>query len=323
MNGRISKYVIATVIISILLLFTRYESRVMQRPGLGSVQHKADIAEPQNAEYLKGGVDEEKEVPETSLSSKTSSGQVTSTPWEDSPDFLKAKEKYGTPVLMAAYRTVLLDPLPGEEYNVHLAARYLAGKVIYPGGIFSQNREIGPYSKARGFREGPTYVGTKLKTTVGGGVCKIASTLYNVAVLCDLKIIERHPHSMPVPYVPYGQDATVSYGARDFKFKNDTDAPILIWAQGVDNVLYIGFYSKRAAPKVKWHHELIERQEAPTYYRKNSSLPRGAKKVVVEGMDGAKVRSWVTVAKADGTVITKELGISSYMPLPYIIETGP
>ena len=37
---------------------------------------------------------------------------------------------------------------------------------------------------------------------------------YNVAVLSNLKIIERHNHSMPVPYVPYGQDATVAYGSK-------------------------------------------------------------------------------------------------------------
>jgi hypothetical protein len=111
---------------------------------------------------------------------------------------------------------VLKDPLPGEESNVHLAAKILSGAIVNPGEIFSQNERIGPYSESRGFQKGPTYNGSKLSTTIGGGVCKIASTLYNAAILSNLPIVERHPHGMPVPYVPYGQDATVSYGKIDF-----------------------------------------------------------------------------------------------------------
>ena len=54
----------------------------------------------------------------------------------------------------------------------------------------------------------------------------------------NLEIIERHNHSMPVAYVPYGQDATVAYGIKDFKFKQHP-FPILIWAEGIGNRLCI------------------------------------------------------------------------------------
>jgi hypothetical protein len=39
-------------------------------------------------------------------------------------------------------------------------------------------------------------------------------------------------------------------------------------------------------------------------------------------MDGAMVKSWVTITDKDGTVKTKELGTSRYIPMPYIIETN-
>jgi hypothetical protein len=114
---------------------------------------------------------------------RKASGEVTSVPWENDTDFIKAQEKSGAYVMLAAYCTVLPDPGPGEEENVHIGAKMLAGTVIEPGKIFSQNRNIGPYTKARGYREGPTYVGSRIITTIGGGVCKIATTLYNVAII--------------------------------------------------------------------------------------------------------------------------------------------
>jgi vancomycin resistance protein YoaR len=252
----------------------------------------------------------------------TKSGQITSLPWEDDENFKAALENNSKPVLMAAYRTVLRDPLPGEENNVHLAARLLTGTVVKPGEIFSQNNNVGPYSEAKGFQKGPVYLGSQLSTTIGGGVCKLASTLYNVAVLSNLPIVERYNHGMPVPYVPYGQDATVSYGCKDIKFMNNTSFPILIWAQGIDNVLYIGFYGKSKPPRVVWHHKYLKVIDTHKIYRSNPALPPGSEKVVLEGMKGAIVNSWVTIYNKDGTSKIKKLGRSYYNPMPYIVEKG-
>jgi len=274
------------------------------------------------AAHPKSDISSNAETPESNADSTLKSGPETVLPWENEPEFIKAREKNNTPVLMGAYRTVLRDPLPGEEYNVHLAARMLDGVVVQPGAVFSQNQTAGPYVESRGFQRGPTYIGTKLTTTIGGGVCKIASTLYNVSVLSNLKIIERHNHSMPVPYVPYGQDATVAYGAKDFKFQNDTSFPVMIWAQGIDNVLYMAFYGSSTPPEIEWHHETVEQTKAPVAYKDNPDLPYGTEKLVLEGMDGALIKSWITIKNPDGTTVTKQMGSSFYKPMPSIIEKG-
>lgn len=251
-----------------------------------------------------------------------SSGPVAELPWDEDESFIAAKYKNSANVLMGAYCTVLHDPLPGEEENVHLGARLLAGKVVKSGEVFSQNLSIGPYNSSRGYKKGPTYSGTWVTTTIGGGVCKIASTLYNAAVLSNLQIVERHCHGMPVPYVPYGQDATVSYGTYDFKFRNNTPYPLMIWAQGIDNTLYIAFYGTITPPVIEWHHQIFHIQKAPAIYKKNKLLAPGEKKVVMEGMDGASVRSWIAIQNPDGTFQIKNMGNSYYKPMPYLIETG-
>lgn len=247
------------------------------------------------------------------------SGRVSQVPWVKQNNFQQAQRGNNTPVLLAAYRTVLRDPLPGEEYNVHLAARLLAGTVVQPGQVFSQNQTIGPYTSWKGFQEGPVYIGSQVSKTTGGGVCKMASTLYNVAVLSDLPIIERHAHSMPVPYVPYGQDATVSYGCKDLRFQNNTGAPLLIWSQGIDNILYVGFYGRQKVPEVEWHHKTIRRLPVFKIVRYNDSLPAGAEKTLMSGMEGAQISSWVTVTNHGHTNI-KRMGVSYYSPMPSIVE---
>lgn len=241
-------------------------------------------------------------------------------PWDKDPEFTGACKKNDTGVFMAGYKTVLHDPLPGEEYNVHLAAKYLSGTVLKPGQVFSQNNYIGPYIESRGFKIGPTYAGTNVITTVGGGVCKIASTVYNVAIMCDLQIVSRYCHSLPVPYVPYGQDATVSYGSKDIKFRNNTDYTIMIWAKGVDNTLYIAFYGKKKAPKSEWSHEFLNVTHYKTVYKINPKLPDGTEKIIMEGMDGATIRSSIKYTYPDGTTKERKLGLSSYEPIPLVIE---
>jgi len=252
------------------------------------------------------------------------SGPVTGEehlPWTGNTDFIKTVKSGSANKLIAGYKTVLIDPLPGEEFNVRLAAQKLCGIVVKPGTVFSQNGSIGPYTIDRGFREGPTYVGTKLIKTIGGGVCKISSTLYNVAALCNMEIVERHNHSMPVPYVPYGQDATVAYGMKDFKFRNIYDKPIMIWAQGIENVLYIAFYGDIEPPRVKWVHEVTDIKRAPVNYTINPEAGENSERIVIPGMDGMKVKSWLIVRDNDREY-KKFMGNSEYSPMPYLVERG-
>ena len=63
-----------------------------------------------------------------------------------------------------------------------------------------------------------------------GGMCQVSSTLYNVALLANLEITERHPHSRRVSYVPLDKDATIFYPDLDLKFINNTPNDIKIKA---------------------------------------------------------------------------------------------
>ena len=243
-------------------------------------------------------------------------------PWEHDRRFQEACARNGVSIRMGAFQTTLPDPLPGEEYNVGLAADLLAGTSVAPGKVFMMNSMLGPYSAERGFRQGPAYIGAQVYKVTGGGVCKIASTLYNVVTLANLQVVERHSHSMQVPYVPPGQDATVSTGSKDFKFRNDTPGPILIWADTRENTLYMAIYGRVRPPKVTWQHQILSRQPFQTVVRPNRDLKLGEQKTVIPGADGLAVRSWLMIQQVNGTMVRRTLGVDYYKPLTQVVEEG-
>lgn len=130
--------------------------------------------------------------------------------------------------LLAAFSTFYGGTGRSRGENIALAARKIDGTLLAPGEIFSYNRVVGPRTPGEGFQLAPVIIRDTLVPGIGGGVCQVSSTLYNAALLADLKIVQRCNHGIPVRYLPPGRDATVVYGAIDLQFQNTTGAPLYI-----------------------------------------------------------------------------------------------
>lgn len=295
------------ILLALILILTIY-------PG-SNTPPRDNFDTSQSTDGLSNEEEENFEVPDISE-------RITNLPWANDKDFLAAKYNNETPVLMAGYCAVLKNLLPCEEYNIRLASESVNGTLVKPSEVFSQNSSIGPYTIDRGYQEGASYIGGKIALAEGGGVCKIATVLYNLAVLSNLEIVERHNHSMPTNYVPYGQDATVFYGVKDLRFKNTTEGNILIRSQLIGCRLYMAFYGIEAPPKVTWSHEITNIVKPSKKYIKNPDLPQGEMKTVVKGIEGARVRTTIVIEHEDGSTEIKDLVISYYNPLPEIVEVN-
>ena len=64
----------------------------------------------------------------------------------------------------------------------------------------------------------------------------------------------------------------------------------------------------------------MDKVKAPVHYKINKELDEGEERVILKGIDGATVESMVTIKYDSGEIKTKNLGISRYLPLPYVIE---
>jgi len=148
---------------------------------------------------------------------------------------------------MAGYVTDLKDRSSAQRHNILRAGRAFSGIVLQEGEVFSLNQLAGPYTLDRGFLAERSFQGEEIVWTPGGGVCQLASTLFNAARLADLQILERVPHSRPVESVPPGRDATLAYGVADLKFRNNHPYPIKIVSKEIRNQLLIEIWGKEKA----------------------------------------------------------------------------
>ncbi len=124
-----------------------------------------------------------------------------------------------------------------------MAAEALNNALVYSGKTFSFNERVGPRTPDRGYLKAIIFVNKKQVEGYGGGVCQVSTTLYNAVLDAGLRVMERHPHSLPVSYVPKGKDATVNFGTADFKFKNNTANTLMLHAFVDKNKLTVEIFS--------------------------------------------------------------------------------
>lgn len=126
--------------------------------------------------------------------------------------------------------------------NLRVGLNYIDGVILAPGEVFSFYKYAGPYNK-KGYVFYYEYV--------GNGVCQIATTVYNAALLGGLEIVKRSPHSAKSPYVPGGLDATVASSSNgwniDFQFRNTYSYPIYISAYAIGGEAHVDFWSNKDA----------------------------------------------------------------------------
>lgn len=165
------------------------------------------------------------------------------------------------PYLLADFSTSYNAGLRGRTTNLKMAASHINGTVVAPGAVFSANKTIGPRNAAAGWREAGMFVSGQVVSGTGAGICQASSTLYNATLLAGLRIVERHPHSMRVTYVPPSQDAALLWGQKDFKFRNDTGGAIKVETQvsGGKFVAKIWGEKPKSSPTVKVTSRVLSR----------------------------------------------------------------
>ena len=233
--------------------------------------------------------------------------------------------KNGIKELVAVYTTIFNTEDVNRTINVKLSAQKINGKLLYPGQVFSYNDTVGPREKAQGFKEAMEIINGEFVPGIGGGVCQVSSTLYNAVLLAGLNIVDRTNHSKPLAYVPLGRDATVAYNILDFKFSNNSPAPVMIMAEAEGNKLYVGIFGQRALDKnidiVTVDQQVIQ---PVTIKKADPSLPPGESKVEKPGKPGYSVTVIRIIRDNNGKELRREiLSRDKYAPDNTVIKTGP
>lgn len=209
--------------------------------------------------------------------------------------------------------------------NLKLAMNKLNGVVVGAGETFSYNKTLGKRTAAAGYKEAGGYAAGGVVQTLAGGICQISSTLYDAVVYANLDIVERHNHMFLAGYVGAGKDATVVYGALDFKFKNTRKYPIMIKTSIGNGVAKIDIYGIKE--DVEYDVDIVTSVLSYTpfkvIYENDNSIAEGQQKVSQNGMNGCKSITY-KVVKLNGTEVSRTvLSSDTYDPMNKIIKVGP
>lgn len=192
--------------------------------------------------------------------------------------------------------------------NLEIACQKINGKVVLVGDTFSYNQTLGPRTVAAGYKNGKVYEAGEIVDGIGGGICQISSTLYNTVLMSNLEIVERRNHQFVTSYLPAGRDATVVYGAIDFKFKNTRKFPVRISASaknGIATVSMFGFKEENEYT-FSFNTKTIASIPFTTKYEEDATLEAGTEKVKKKGVNGLKTETYIT-KMLNGKVVSSTL----------------
>ncbi len=211
--------------------------------------------------------------------------------------------------------------------NIRLAMSIIDGTRLAPGEQFSFNDRVGERTKSRGFKVATAYSGGTVTEEVGGGICQVSTTLFNAVVKADLRVDERHPHSLTVSYVDLGKDAAVDWENKDLKFTNTSEDYVFICCQVTDDKrLRIGVFGRLLPNGETITVESTKTGETDyeTQYQMSFELFTGQTKKIQSGKKGYTAVAYKVRWDAQGNEIERsELCKSRYQATPEIIAYGP
>ncbi|MBS1714869.1 MAG: VanW family protein [Armatimonadetes bacterium] len=294
--------------------------------------NRPDMA-PAKVDFVKGEIVKSKEeagyaVDErllpTALAAAGLKGETVALPLKKAAQKVPDEALDGITDVVSTYTSHYSEGNTNRASNIRNAARRLSGTILMPGEKFSFNGVLGRRTAKNGFKLAGVYNNGKHDVDIGGGICQVSGTLYNAVLLADLKIVNRSNHTFPVPYLPVGRDATVSFPAPDFSFANSTDGPIAISASAGGGTITFRVLGKK-----------VDGQEVSLYTAGHQSWGR-AEKVIVDtslapgrrvveepGGSGHRIQTY-RIVKLNGVEVKREhLGQSEYPGGTRIVRVNP
>jgi vancomycin resistance protein YoaR len=210
--------------------------------------------------------------------------------------------------------TSFVGSVPEKAYNIQLAAKRLNGVVVPPGGMFSFNDEVGPTTLEAGFKWGFGLTtgangGAHTVPSVAGGICQVATTLFQPVFWAGYQLEERYWHLYWIPAYTsrdiVGLDATVDEDAGlNFKWINPTNDYVLIQSSTTADHITFSLYGRKPAWKVQVDPPEISNRVSPDTtpeVEAEPQLPWGRIVPVETARDGFQVVITRHVLSQDGS----------------------
>ncbi len=213
----------------------------------------------------------------------------------------------------------------GRSQNVANGASKINGTLLFPGEEFSVYQAVSPFDAENGYELAGSYENGSVVQTYGGGICQVSTTLFNAVLYSELQVTQRSEHSMIVTYVEPSRDAAISGEYKDFKFINNTDAPIYIEGAGVDGILTFTIYGHETRPSnrsIDFESEVTSETASTVTLQASPEEAIGTFTTIQRPHEGKTARLWKVIYE-DGVETNREIAYEScYNMSPQIISVG-
>ena len=227
--------------------------------------------------------------------------------------------------LIGSYTTNFASSSAGRAKNVITGVSKVDGTILYPGEEFDLAKTVSPFTQENGYELAGAYQNGTVVESFGGGICQVATTLYNAVIRAELEITMRFNHSMLVHYVEPSMDAAIAGNYKDLKFKNNLDAPVYIEGYCSGGIIYFNVYGKETRPsnrEISFESETVSKTDPKVQFTMDASLTAGSVSVTQSGQSGCIAQLW-KIVKVDGKQQSRDLfNKSNYQATPKLITIG-
>ena len=231
--------------------------------------------------------------------------------------FRAASAENGNPYgwdLLSSYVTYFDEKDVGRTQNISIAASLIDGATVQAYGEFSFNGVVGKRTEEAGFRQAKIIVNGEYVQGVGGGVCQVSTTLYNAALKAGQEILEYHPHSLQVGYVPPSRDAMVS-SSSDLRFLNMRNHPIHLSVKIFQGGIKAQIYGKKDGYRYEITAKTLQEIPPPA-----PIVQRGEnEKILRQEKKGVRSEAYLEKYFGAQLVERKRLRVDEYRPVQGII----
>lgn len=212
-----------------------------------------------------------------------------------------------------------------RRHNIHTAADLLNNSIARAdGGEWSFNDTVGEANEEAGFQAAHAIINGEYDDAIGGGICQVATTVFNAVYEAGYPVTERRNHSLYISSYPTGRDAAIAYPDLDLTWVNDGTSDVLMRSRYTDSSLTVTLYGVDPGYVVSTQTGDWETGEPFKKRTKvDESEPEGTRYVKTAGADGRSVTVHRTVRDRAGNVLHEEDFTSNYAPIDEVTVVGP
>lgn len=251
-----------------------------------------------------------------SSSEKTTAAevQVVSAQIPESMSFEEALD-YGLITEISSYTTRYASGAEARNNNIHVAADALNNSICKAGETWSFLALAGEATPEKGYQGAGAIIGGEYSDAIGGGICQVATTMFNVVYEAGYPIERRNNHSLYIASYPEGRDAAIAYPDIDLVWRNDTESDVLLRMSYTNSSVSATLYGVDPGYEVTTvYGEWEEGEPYRTVVRKDPDYPLGTEFIESSGANGRSITVVRTVKDRNGNIIQEKEFHSNYQP---------